>query len=279
MSAEAETFQGQHLSSSDMGPLHFRPASLLAAEPPQAHCHQVPERWSGLAQSAAPKRLFLPRSNGGLELPHLVTMYKKLHASKAGSHMLSSDSSVRTIATQVTLCESQLQRASFRPHQLVVGVMEEDPRASRKIVLMHVKAKIQAEDTASRLANSSSLPVQGFTVREYEGSAAQNWSMAVFNLPEWVFKFALNVVTDTLPHNANLSKWKKLYVLTAVPTLWGNPVSDPRPQLLPESLHLGPLLQARHDDVLKVIFDFLQRHMAAEFQITSDLPVQQYTFS
>ena len=51
----------------------------------------------------------------------------KLHASKAGSHMLSSDSSVRAIATQVTLRESQLQRVSFRPHQVVVGVMEEDP--------------------------------------------------------------------------------------------------------------------------------------------------------
>ena len=34
----------------------------------------------------------------------------------------------------------------------------------------------------------------------------------------------------------------------------------------------------RHDDVLKVIFDFLQHNMAAGFQITADLPGQQYTF-
>ena len=115
------------------------------------------KRWSGLARSADPNRLFLPKSNGGLELPHLVTMYKKLHASKAGSHMLSSDSSVRAIATQVTLRESQLQRASFRPHQVVVGVMEEDPGASRKTVLSRVKAKIQAEDTASRLTPAAFL--------------------------------------------------------------------------------------------------------------------------
>ena len=88
--------------------------------------------------------------------------------------------------------------------------MEEDPGAPKKKVLSRVKAKIQAEDTASRLAHTSILPVQGLTVREYEGSAAKNWSIAVFSLPEWIFKFALNAVTDTLPHNVNLCKWKKL---------------------------------------------------------------------
>ena len=234
------------------------------------------KRWSGLARSADPNRLFLPRANGGLELPHLVTMYKKLHASKAGSHMLSSDSSVRAIATQVTLRESQLQRVSFRPHQVVVGVMEEDPGAPKKKVLSRVKAKIQAEDTASKLAHTSSLPVQGLTVREYEGSAAQNWSIAVFSLPEWIFKFALNAVTDTLPHNVNLCKWKKL--------------SSPQCQLCGETQSLAHILNScqkalvlgrysiRHDGVLKVIVDFLQHHMTAGFQITADLPGQQYTF-
>ena len=113
-------------------------------------------------------------------------------------------------------------------------------------------------------------------MREYEGSAAQNWSTAVFSLPEWVFKFALNAVTDTLPHNVNLSKWKKL--------------SSPQCQLCGEAQSLAHVLNScqkalalgrystRYDDVLKVIFDFLQRHMTAEFQITADLPGQQYTF-
>ena len=138
--------------------------------------------------------------------------------------MLSSDSSVRAIATQVTLRESQLQRVSFRPHQVVVGVMEVD----------------------------------------------------VFSLPEWIFKFALNAVTDTLPHKVNLCKWKKL--------------SSPQCQLCGETQSLAHILNScqkalvlgrysiRHDGVLKVIIDFLQRHMAAGFQITADLPGQQYTF-
>ena len=33
-----------YLPSPDLGPLHLRSASLLVAEPPPAHCHQVPEK-------------------------------------------------------------------------------------------------------------------------------------------------------------------------------------------------------------------------------------------
>ena len=68
---------------------------------------------SGLAKLADPNRLFLPKANGGLELIHLVTVYKNTHTVKAGSHMYSGDSAVRAIATQNTLHESQLHRASF----------------------------------------------------------------------------------------------------------------------------------------------------------------------
>ena len=67
------------------------------------------KRWSGLARSADPNRLFLPKSNGGLDLPHLVTVYKKIHAAKAGSHMYSSDPTVRAIATKETQHEANLQ--------------------------------------------------------------------------------------------------------------------------------------------------------------------------
>lgn len=115
--------------------------------------------------------------------------------------------SVRAITTQDTVHEANLQWALFRPHQEVVEVME-DPGASRKRMDSWVKAKIQAEDTAAWLTHTTSLPVQGLTVLEFEGQAAQTWSTAISTLPEWFFKFALNAVTDTLRHNANFYKWK-----------------------------------------------------------------------
>ena len=78
-------------------------------------------------------------------------------------------------------------------------MMKDDRGASRKHMVSRVKASIQAEDTAAQLAHTTSLPVQGLTVQEFEGHAAQTWSTAISTLPEWCFKFALNTVTDTLP--------------------------------------------------------------------------------
>ena len=101
-----------------------------------------------------------------------------------------------------------------------------------------------------------------------EGRAAQI-------CPEWCFKFALNAVTDTLPHNAKLYKWKKL--------------SSPRCQLCGEHQFLAHVLNScqkaldlrrytiRHDDVLAVIFDFCKCHLPPGLQITADLP-GQYNF-
>ncbi len=138
-------------------------------------------------------------------------------------------------------------------------MMKEDPGASRKCVVSRVKARIQAEDTAARLAHTTRLPVQGLTVREFEGCAAQIWSTAISTLPEWYFKFTLNGVTDTLPHNANLYKWKKL--------------SSPWCQLCGEHQFLAHVLNScqkaldlrryniRHVNVLAVIFNFCKRHL------------------
>ena len=58
------------------------------------------KRWSGLAKSAEPNQVFLPKANGGLELPHLDTVYKKIHTAKARSHTYCGDSAVWAISTQ-----------------------------------------------------------------------------------------------------------------------------------------------------------------------------------
>ena len=51
--------------------------------------------------------------------------------------------------------------------------------------------------------------VQGALMR----SGAQNhhhiWSSTLVHLPESIFKWCLNSVVDTLPHNSNLMRWNK----------------------------------------------------------------------
>ena len=234
------------------------------------------KRWSGLARSADPNRLFLPKTNGGLDLPHLTTMYKRLQTAKATSYICSRDSVVRSFATQETLRESNLQRPVFRPFQEVVSVMKEDPGASKKNITSRVKAKIQTEDNKARHAHTVSLPIQGQTVRDFQGGAADRWSTAVFSLPEQIFKFALNAVTDTLPHNQNLFLWKK--------------VPSPKCQLCDKDQSLGHILNGcktaldlrryntRHDSVLEAIYGFLCHHLPKHWQTTVDLHGHHYTF-
>ena len=83
------------------------------------------KKWSGLAKTADPNKLFQPKANGGLDLPELTTVYKKLHTAKAANFMCSRDSMVRGIATQKTLQERHQKRPAFHPYTQVVEAMKE----------------------------------------------------------------------------------------------------------------------------------------------------------
>ena len=52
------------------------------------------KKWSGLAKTADSNKLFLPKCNGGLDLPDLTTLYHKLQVSKAARFVLSRDTVV-----------------------------------------------------------------------------------------------------------------------------------------------------------------------------------------
>ena len=230
------------------------------------------KKWSGLAKSADTSHLFLPKANGGLDLPELITPYKKLHAAKATSYMYSRDPVVRSIATLKTLKEAKLKRPAFRPFQEVVDVMKDDPGATRKRITTQVKAKVQAADNEARLAHSAGLSVQGQTVRDFHGRAADLWSTTVQSLPECVFKFALSALTDTLPHNL----WKKLP--SASCNLCGQQQSllhvlNACPYALEKRRH-----NDRHDGILESIYIFLKKLLPPSQNVTADLPNLQYSF-
>ena len=94
-----------------------------------------------------PNKLFLPKANGGLDLPELTTVYKTLHAAKAANFMCSRDPMVRGIAMQKTLQERHQKRPAFHPYTQVVEAMKEDPGANRRTIMKKAKARVQAEDT------------------------------------------------------------------------------------------------------------------------------------
>ena len=233
------------------------------------------KKWSGLARSADTGCLFLPKEKGGLELPSLVTMYKKLHVAKAAANTCSRDPIVRAIATQETRKEATQLRPAFKPYQVVVSAMQEDPGASAKRLGKQAKSKIEDADNDTRLAHSISLSRQNLPLRD-DSRAPQLWSSTITTLPERVLKFALNSLTDTLPHNANLNMWKKNP--TSSCTLCGER------QTLLHVLNACPYalekrrFNDRHDSILECIHTFLVSQLPPSLSITVDLPDKPYSF-
>ena len=87
--------------------------------------------------------------------------------------------------------------------------MANDPGARRGTLTKQSKNLVVTEDNEKRLEHARSLVVQGQLHLLDDTNGASLWSDVVQALPPECMKFALNAAQDTLPHNANLSVWRK----------------------------------------------------------------------
>ena len=71
----------------------------------EAEATRFLKRWVGLARSANPAPLYLPKAKGGLGLPSLVVLWKKQQISRACQLISSRDPFVRHVATHLTTKE------------------------------------------------------------------------------------------------------------------------------------------------------------------------------
>ena len=179
------------------------------------------------------------------------------------------------IATQETRKEATLTRQAFKPYQVIVAAMQEDPGATSKQVRERAKSRVEEADTDARLRHSTSLSRQNLPLRD-DSRAPQLWSATISTLPDQVLRFALNSLTDTLSHNANLHLWKR--ITTPVCILCGER------QTLLHVLNACPYALSRrryndrHDAILMCIRDFLADQLSPSQSITADLPNQPYSF-
>ena len=190
-------------------------------------------------------------------------------------HTCSKDAVVRAIASQETRKEANQQRPSFKPYQVVVSAMQEDPGMSSRQLSKRAKSIVEDQDTTTRLAHSTSLARQNKPLKD-DSRAPHLWSDSILTLHENVLSFALNALTDTLPHNANLHLWGKSP--TAICKLCD------QPQSLLHMLNACPYaLNHRryndwHDSVLGSTYTFLKQAVPSTKSITADLPSLQYNF-
>ena len=237
------------------------------------------KRWSGLARSADPSRLYLPPSKGGLNLPSISLLYKKQQVSQACQLLVSADPTVRHTTTVEIRREEALQRGTHRPMLAARDLMAENPGSSKKALVTKAKATVTEDDARDRLQHAQSLECQGQVFRCTEEAAANIWSKTVQKLPPDLLKFSLNTVQDTLPHNANLAKWRKKESLSSACRLCGE-----KQTLLHVLNHCPQALSmrrfnTRHDAVLEVIASFIAQHLPESYKVTADLPrYQPYVF-
>ena len=150
---------------------------------------------------------------------------------------------------------------------------------NKRALMKRTKAAVDDEDAQKRLQHAKSLECQGQIFRSCEEKAANIWAIAVQNLPPNHLKFSLNAAHDTLPHNANLARWRKNEGLSNACKLCGG-----RQTLLhvlnnfPRALSLRRYNE-RHNEVLEVITSFFEDNLPPEYNLLADLPrFQPYVF-
>ena len=119
------------------------------------------KKWSGLCRSADPSRLYLPKKNGGLDLPNIATLYKKIIVSTACQLLLCCDPTTQQVCKRQVLKEEAQKRATFTPMLMAREVVAADPGAGRKTILKRAKALVMTLDAKTRLDHAKSLSKQG----------------------------------------------------------------------------------------------------------------------
>ena len=229
------------------------------------------KKWAGLARAADPARLFLPQASGGFNLSLPSELYQKLQVGKASLMITSLDGGVNLAVRENLKKENNQKRVKFQPYLAAQQAFADDPGASGKAVARRAKAKLITALQDRRLKHSVSLEHQGKLFRTMSASAASVWATATQSLPSAQMKFALNAASDTLPHNANLSLWRKADGLSAACKLCG------MRQTLCHILNNCKVAldlrryNARHDEVLHTIEAFMKESLPEDMTILADL--------
>ena len=156
--------------------------------------------------------------------------------------------------------------------------MAADPGTERHTLTKWSRNLVVVEDNEQRLTHAKSPIVKGHLHYLADDDGASWWSDVVQSLPPECMKFALDAAQDTLPHNANLSLWRKEAKLYNQCKLCNQPQT-----LLHTSNHCQVALELRHynqrhDSILEVIVDSLQSQCPPDCKITADLPNTDYVF-
>ena len=110
--AETPFLQGRYMPKAQLGPHHHEPWVTSSLE---ATATRFLKRWSGLAKPVNTARLYLPRVDGGLALPSISLLYKRLKVSQATLFLTSRDRVTQAVARWALQVEEKQVRVQFKP--------------------------------------------------------------------------------------------------------------------------------------------------------------------
>ena len=108
------------------------------------------KKWAGLAKSANPTLLFLPHKMGGLNLPLISILYKRLQVCRQSQLLTSPDPCVRLRAEKELQQDLTLQWPKFKPRLVVREVMVNNPNFSRKTLSKGARLLVEEESFEER---------------------------------------------------------------------------------------------------------------------------------
>ena len=108
------------------------------------------KRWVGLARSADTSTLYLPKTEGGLGLPAITTVYRKQQAILASLILTSCDPVVQHTAKLAINKELHLQRPTHTPMLEVRVIWQTDPGATKKSLVKKSKKYVDLCDKETR---------------------------------------------------------------------------------------------------------------------------------
>ena len=227
------------------------------------------KKWSGLARPANTAILYLPQKMGGLNLPLLSTLHKKLQVSRQSQLLSSQDPCVRHMAEKALQNDVSLTRCKFKASKVVRNTMQADPNFTRKS-LSGASKRLVCEDDQEQLFNDlMQLEKQGQMSRCTTPDGARVWGKALENVADEHLKFALNSAVDTLPHNANLCLWKKRDSDSCL--LCGERQTLIHVLNTCKVARDGKRFNSRHDAILEEIVTCISTYMPSTAQLTADL--------
>ena len=233
--------------------------------------------WVGLSRPSNTSVLYLRAKRGGLTLPSLVGLYKKMQATWMVQILTSHNPGVHRAGKLQLMEERGKQQQKFRPAVLVDSIISQDPSRSRQALQRTAKSFLRSEEDDERHEQLCQLPAQGVMARAWDDKSPELWVKALQGLPPEPHKFTLCASTDTLPTNANLSTW-------------GKKSSDAcqlcrsHRQTLHHVLNICPAAMdlrwysRKHDKVLTVLGGFIRDHLPPSFTMTIDSPSEPYSF-